>query len=66
VAVNLAFELSVIQLQLERGAGGAADQEKLGERRIVAKLVEQLGLDAPNEFALPRAAIDGVRRLGAP
>jgi hypothetical protein len=44
--------LRVEQLQLEHGAGDAADQKPLGEARLSADLSKQLGLAFPQKLAL--------------
>jgi hypothetical protein len=54
MAALMAYRVGVFDLAL-----GVSAPEFTGEL-VVAKLVEQLGLDAPDELAFARAAIDGV------
>jgi hypothetical protein len=51
---------------LSAARAGRRTRKKLGGRRVVAKLVEQFGFDAPDELALARAAPDGVVKFRNP
>jgi hypothetical protein len=48
----------VQKLELQESSSGSTDQKRLGEAGRAAELRRKLGLNAANEFAFTRAAVE--------